>query len=86
MMGEKSEWGKGYSKEATLRIIKFCFEVIGLKQISLGLVKENIVALNLYKKVGFEMAGEYRKGLNYHGQQCDYLRMVLHNREAGTIK
>lgn len=54
MMGRKSEWGKGYAKEASLTIIDYCFKKIKLCKITLGVISNNKSAINLYKKIGFE--------------------------------
>jgi RimJ/RimL family protein N-acetyltransferase len=79
MMGERAEWGKGYAKEATLHIIKFCFEELNIRKITLGVISENNNALNLYKKIGFETEGLYKKHLNYHGKYYDAIRMAIFN-------
>ena len=53
LMGDKSNWGKGYAKEASIRIIAYCFEVLKLSKITLGVIKDNKKAINLYHKLGF---------------------------------
>jgi hypothetical protein len=55
MMGRKSEWGKGYAKEATKKILSYCFDEVELRKITLGVVIDNKSAFNLYKKIGFEI-------------------------------
>lgn len=79
MMGDKTEWGKGYSKEATLRIIDYCFKEINLRKIILGVVSENENAVQLYKKIGFDIEGTYKKHAFYNGHYCDVLRMAIFN-------
>jgi RimJ/RimL family protein N-acetyltransferase len=79
LMGDKNEWGKGYATEASLRIIKYCFEELGLRKINLGVVLNNTAACNLYKKIGFETEGIYKKHAFYNGEYCDTLRMALFN-------
>jgi RimJ/RimL family protein N-acetyltransferase len=80
MMGDKTEWGKGYAKEATLRILDFCFENISLSQVTLGVVENNTNALQLYKKLGFEEENiKERKSSTYDGVVCETIRMVKHN-------
>lgn len=53
MMGDKTEWNKGYAKEASLLVINYCFNELKLSAITLGVVKENLNAVNLYYKIGF---------------------------------
>ena len=79
MIGEKEEWGKGYAKEATLKIINYCFEELGIRKITLGLISENLNALKLYEKIGFETEGKYKSHVNYHNTYYDVIRMALFN-------
>tara|TARA_B110000003_G_C16479237_1_gene468880 strand:+ start:109 stop:606 length:498 start_codon:yes stop_codon:yes gene_type:complete len=55
MIGDKSEWGNGYAYEASDFIIKYCFSKLELNQIKLGVIKENLHAVRLYKKLGFKI-------------------------------
>ncbi|MEQ8363073.1 MAG: GNAT family protein [Cyclobacteriaceae bacterium] len=79
LMGNTSEWGKGYAKEASRTIIKYCFESINLRKITLGVVGENISALELYKSLGFEVEGVYKKHGLYNNEYLDTVRMALFN-------
>lgn len=79
LMGAKKHWGKGYAKEASLAIIDYCFNETGLRKMTLGVVEKNIAAVELYKKIGFEVEGLYKKHGIYKGEYCDTLRMALFN-------
>lgn len=79
MMGRKSEWKKGYAKEASLRIIDYCFQVLDLRKITLGVVSDNISAIELYKKIGFVQEGEYKNHAFHNGEYLDVTRMALFN-------
>lgn len=79
MMGRKTEWGKGYAKEATLKIIDFSFNELSLRKITLGVVLDNSSAFNLYQKIGFEIEGIYKLHGFYDGKYCDSARMALFN-------
>lgn len=76
MMGDKTEWGKGYAKEVTLKIIKFCFETINLSQITLGVIENNKSALKLYKNLGFIVEKVNINSGVYQGEVCNSIRMV----------
>lgn len=81
LMGDKSEWGKGYAKEASMRVIDFFFEgENALRKINLGVVKTNIAAVKLYESLGFELEGIFKEHVNYDGVYHDILRMALFNR------
>jgi len=53
LMGDKKNWGKGYAKESSIRIINYCFNELKLSKITLGVVEDNLRAVFLYKKMGF---------------------------------
>jgi ribosomal-protein-alanine N-acetyltransferase len=82
MMGDRSEWGKGYAKEASLTIIHHCFQQLKLRKITLGVVENNKSAVDLYKAINFEIEGVYKKHGFYNGVLCNVLRMALFNAEA----
>ena len=79
MMGDKSEWGKGYAKEASLKIIQYCFEEIKLSQITLGVIEKNENALKLYQNMGFEQYDILPDKGIYGGELCNSIRMVIRN-------
>lgn len=79
MMGRKSEWGKGYAKEATIAVINYCFNDLNIRKLTLGVVADNFAAFALYQKLGFTVEGEYKKHGLYEGKYCDIIRMALFN-------
>lgn len=79
LMGNKSEWGKGYAKEASLRIIDYCFNDLGLRKMTLGVIEDNLTAVNLYKKLGFIKEGRYLNHGIYQNRYSNLIRMALFN-------
>lgn len=79
MMGDKTQWGKGYAKEASLKIINFCFEKLNLSAITLGVIEKNNAAVNLYKKMGFEILEIKPNVGEYGGEMCNSIRMIKYN-------
>jgi len=79
LMGEESQWGKGYAKEASIRIINYCFEVQKLRKITLGVVSKNEAAVQLYYALHFQIEGVYKRHGFYQGEYLDVLRMALFN-------
>jgi RimJ/RimL family protein N-acetyltransferase len=57
----KSFRGKGYAYEAYTKFIPYIMDAYGLNKISLEVLSTNIVAINLYKKIGFVMEGVKRQ-------------------------
>ena len=79
-MGDRSEWRKGYSYEASQRVIDYCFsEAFNLRKIMLGVVEDNVAAVKLYEKLGFEIEGIYKKHTYKLGKWCNSYRMALFN-------
>jgi RimJ/RimL family protein N-acetyltransferase len=81
LMGDKSEWGKGYAYEASKIVIKYLFKENLIRKITLGVLSENVNAINLYNKIGFIQEGLYKKHLIYDGKEYDVLRMALFNQK-----
>ena len=79
LMGEPSQWGKGYAKEASLRILDYSFTIQNLRKITLGVVSSNAAAVHLYKSLNFEIEGVYKKHGYYQGEYIDVIRMALFN-------
>lgn len=57
-IGEKSYWGKGVAKKASIEIIRYGFEYLNLKKIVLEVRPQNCAAMLLYEKLGFAMIEE----------------------------
>ncbi|MFN4762608.1 aldo/keto reductase [Gillisia sp. Q332] len=86
MIGAKNEWGKGYAREASLRVINYCFQELGFTKISLGVIEKNIDALELYKKMGFRIERTIENAGVYQGETCNSVRMVLVNKDSNLKK
>ncbi len=52
--------GKGYGKELLQQVVNALKENSGIKNIHLEVVKDNLIAINLYKELGFEKTGELK--------------------------
>lgn len=79
MMGDKTEWGKGYAREASAAVIKFCFKELGLSQITLGVIEKNTTAVKLYEKLGFKVDKVIMDFGVYQNQTCNSIRMIKKN-------
>jgi [ribosomal protein S5]-alanine N-acetyltransferase len=77
LMGDERQWGKGYAKEASIRIINYCFEIQKLRKITLGVVSKNEAAVKLYNSLQFQIEGVYKRHGLYDGEYLDVLRMAL---------
>ena len=77
LMGDTNNWGRGYAKEASLRIIKYCFDELELSRITLGVVEDNINAVALYKTMEFKIDIVIKDSDVYNQKMCNSLRMSL---------
>jgi diamine N-acetyltransferase len=57
LIGESSEWGKGYAKEALKILLKYVFTVLLLNQVYCSIDESNTASLNLFKNAGFRITG-----------------------------
>ena len=85
MMGDKNEWGKGYAKEVSKLVINYCFESLNLRKITLGVIENNKSAVELYKKLNFEIEGKYIDHVNHNGKFLNVLRMSLFKRNYRNL-
>lgn len=66
-IGDNSELGKGYSKEATFQTLSFGFNQLGLVRIFCHVQDNNISAIKLYERTGFVKEGLLRKSVFKNG-------------------
>ena len=57
-IGDKSYWGKGVAKKASIEIIRYGFDHLNLKKIVLEVRSQNNPAIRLYEKLGFAIVEE----------------------------
>lgn len=57
-IGDKSYWGKGVAKKASVEIIRYGFDHLNLKKIVLEVRSQNNPAIRLYEKLGFAIVEE----------------------------
>lgn len=80
MIGDRSEWGKGYASEAIAGIVRHAFFSIGLRKVCAGCYSANIGSLKAFEKVGFSV--EARLPLHWQtpgGEQDEFLLGLTYN-------
>tara|TARA_Y100000294_G_scaffold136315_1_gene129138 strand:- start:4422 stop:4880 length:459 start_codon:yes stop_codon:yes gene_type:complete len=55
MVGDKTQWGKGYGRLATELTVKYAFDQLGLKAVRLGVSPKHKEGIHLYKKCRFKV-------------------------------
>lgn len=77
IIGEDAYLGRGYGKEATLLILKYAFEQLGLNKVHLRVLDYNREALNMYESLGFTKEGVLSKDNFYEGKYHDTILMGI---------
>lgn len=77
LIGEKSEWNKGYGTEAMQLLLRFGFETLNFNRIWLRVYESNPRAVRAYEKAGFVHEGRYRQGQFAQGEYQDVLLMSV---------
>jgi len=81
LIGNIKYHGKQYGIEAWSLLLEYAFERIGLRRITAGAIADNVVSLNLMKKLGFVEEGISRKHCFVDGEYKDAIRMGLFKEE-----
>ncbi|MCD6212020.1 MAG: GNAT family N-acetyltransferase [Sulfurovum sp.] len=68
---------KGYGKALTKKALEIGFKQLKLKQISLIVRKNHLIAISLYEKMGFMTTGETVETIE--GQEMEFLIMIKYN-------
>jgi RimJ/RimL family protein N-acetyltransferase len=69
--------GQGLGKLTYQKLIPYLFEKYSLNKISLEVLSTNIVALELYKKIGFKYEGTKRQEVFKNGKWIDSIVMSI---------
>jgi len=75
MIGDKSEWNKGYGTEVMNLLQHHCFETLNLNRVFLRVYAENARAIRSYEKAGFVREGRLRDAVYKHGKYDDVILM-----------
>lgn len=70
-MGEPDYKGKGFAKRASLLILKYGFEDLGLNRIYLFTEVDNVVAQKMFEHIGFVKEGIVHQDTFSHGKFVD---------------
>ncbi|MEN0006961.1 MAG: GNAT family N-acetyltransferase, partial [Bacteroidota bacterium] len=62
----EEQWGRGFATEASLRVLKYGFEVVGLERIVAVALAVNSRSLRVMEKIGLK----YEKKGRYYGYDC----------------
>ncbi len=77
LIGEKTWRGKGLGRESMSLLLDYAFRGLGLNKIYLHVDEENLIAQNMYKKLGFIIEGTLIAEYFIEGKFRNVLRMRL---------
>lgn len=80
-VGERDFWGQGYGTDAMRLLVRYGFEELGLRRISLTVFEYNVRARRSYEKIGFQLEGTARQAIQRAGKRWDMYYMGILRRE-----
>jgi len=76
-IGGREFWGKGYGTDAMKVILRFAFQEMNLRRVSLDTFEYNPHAIHSYEMIGFVHEGRARGFLSREGKRWDLLFMGI---------
>ena len=77
MIGEKSEWDKGYGTETMQLLLKHGFETLNLNRVYLRVYETNSRAIRSYEKSGYVVEGHLREAQYLDGKYVNVVMMSV---------
>ncbi|MEN8157917.1 MAG: GNAT family N-acetyltransferase [Bacteroidota bacterium] len=78
LVAEPSDRRKGYAREALDSLMKYCFDVLKLRQIWCNIAEGNRKSLKLFTSAGFQVVGEKKDWLfNGEGYESEWLLQFI---------
>ena len=71
LIGEKTEWGKGYGSETVRLRTRFAFTELGLEKLTTKVFVENVGSRRALEKAGYRQCGLARRDEWRHGRWHD---------------
>jgi RimJ/RimL family protein N-acetyltransferase len=72
LIGEKSEWGKGYGSEVVALRTRYAFEQLNLEKVMTEAFTENRGSIRALEKAGYRQNGVKRRHVYRHGRWHDF--------------
>ncbi|MBW2279266.1 MAG: GNAT family N-acetyltransferase [Deltaproteobacteria bacterium] len=76
-IGEKSYWGRGYGSDAIRLALRFAFEELDCRRVTLVVDRDNTRAIRCYEKAGFLEEGVLREHRLRYGEPVDMIAMAV---------
>lgn len=77
LIGDKTQWGQGYGREAIELLVHYGFTELNLHRIYLRVDASHAAGIRCYQKCGFVEEGRLREAVFHHGYFEDHLIMSI---------
>ncbi len=77
VIGERTEWDKGYGTDATRLMVNYAFATLNLNRVWLQVYEFNVRGRKTYEKVGFRVEGIQRQDRYSDGRYWDTTLMAV---------
>jgi RimJ/RimL family protein N-acetyltransferase len=77
LIGDKTQWNKGYGTETMRLMLKYGFETLNLNRIYLRVYRDNLGGIKAYERAGFVHEGVQRQAIFSEGHYTDVLMMSV---------
>ena len=82
LIGDKSEWGKGYACEAIKALTDYAFSHLNLIKVSAGIYSTNIGSIKTFEKAGFVHEGQLKNQFFSEGEWIDHCLVAKFRSDA----
>ncbi len=77
LIGEKTQWGRGYGLEAFLAVVDFLFREANMRKVTSGTMAVNKGMLRIMERAGMTDDGWRHRHFIYQGQEVDLIHRAL---------
>ena len=81
MIGDKSQWGKGYGTQAIKLAIKYAFDKLKLHKATTGIYAVNKGSIKAFIKAGFVIEGVLKEHYLYNNKYIDNFLLGIINKK-----
>jgi RimJ/RimL family protein N-acetyltransferase len=86
LIGEKAYWSRGYGGDAIRTLLRFAFEELGLRRVSLIADADNARGIACYERCGFRHEGVLRAHRLRYGKPLDMVAMAVLREEFAAAE
>ncbi len=85
MIGDKTEWGKGYAAEAISLIADYALDVLHLNAVIAKCYANNVGSMKAFEKAGFSVAGCLTQFYKCNGEYVDGIMLTKNSNNSKPV-